>query len=108
MSSSESESDYDENVADNGQNEKGGTNSDGEEAGETSLSRETSDKTFAELGLVDVLCEACDKVGWKKPSKIQAEANRAKASPAPTPKRRAATPTDAWTKRPKPATRAAC
>ena len=33
MSSSESESDYDENVADNGQNEKGGTNSDGEEAG---------------------------------------------------------------------------
>ena len=29
------------------------------------------------------------------PSKIQAEANRAKASPAPTPKRRAATPTDA-------------
>ena len=36
--------------------------------------KEVSDKTFAELGLVDVLCEACDKVGWKKPSKIQAEA----------------------------------
>merc|ERR1719244_2431746 len=35
---------------------------------------ESSDKTFAELGLVDVLCEACEKVGWKKPSKIQAEA----------------------------------
>jgi len=76
MSSSESESDYDENVADNQQNEKGGNSSGGEEqeAEETSLTKETSDKTFAELGLVDVLCEACDKVGWKKPSKIQAEA----------------------------------
>jgi len=76
MSSSESESDYDENVADNQQNEKGGISSGGEEqeAEETSLTKETSDKTFAELGLVDVLCEACDKVGWKKPSKIQAEA----------------------------------
>ena len=74
MSSSESESDYDENVADNDQIQEGGTNSDGEEAGDTSLAKETSDKTFAELGLVDVLCEACDKVGWKKPSKIQAEA----------------------------------
>jgi len=76
MSSSESESDYDENVADNQLNEKGGNSSGGEEqeAEETSLTKETSDKTFAELGLVDVLCEACDKVGWKKPSKIQAEA----------------------------------
>ena len=36
--------------------------------------RDSSDKTFASLGLVDVLCEACEKVGWKKPSRIQAEA----------------------------------
>ena len=36
--------------------------------------KEESNKTFAELGLVDVLCEACEKVGWKHPSKIQAEA----------------------------------
>jgi len=36
--------------------------------------KEESKKTFAELGLVDVLCEACEKVGWKHPSKIQAEA----------------------------------
>ena len=35
---------------------------------------DSSDKTFASLGLVDVLCEACEKVGWKKPSRIQAEA----------------------------------
>jgi len=35
---------------------------------------DASEKTFASLGLVDVLCEACEKVGWKKPSRIQAEA----------------------------------
>lgn len=31
-------------------------------------------KTFADLGLEDFLCEACEKIGWKKPSKIQKEA----------------------------------
>jgi len=36
--------------------------------------KDSSDTTFAALGLVDVLCEACDKVGWKKPTRIQAEA----------------------------------
>nr|XP_002129468.1 probable ATP-dependent RNA helicase DDX47 [Ciona intestinalis] len=30
--------------------------------------------TFQSLGVVDVLCETCDKLGWKKPSKIQEEA----------------------------------
>jgi len=35
---------------------------------------EESTVTFKDLGLVDVLVEACDKVGWKKPSKIQEEA----------------------------------
>ncbi len=29
------------------------------------------DVTFESLGLVDVLCQACSKLGWKKPSKIQ-------------------------------------
>ena len=28
---------------------------------------------FQDLGLVDVLCEAAAKMGWKKPSKIQRE-----------------------------------
>merc|ERR1719323_516890 len=70
MSSSESESDYDENVPDNDQNVK----DDSDQDEEAPVTREASDKTFAELGLVDVLCEACEKVGWKKPSKIQAEA----------------------------------
>ncbi|CAG4982800.1 unnamed protein product [Colias eurytheme] len=30
--------------------------------------------TFKDLGLVDVLCEACLELKWKKPSKIQKEA----------------------------------
>ncbi|XP_072168550.1 probable ATP-dependent RNA helicase DDX47 [Diadema setosum] len=29
--------------------------------------------TFNSLGVVDVLCEACEKLQWKSPSKIQAE-----------------------------------
>uniref|UniRef100_A0AC35G834 RNA helicase n=1 Tax=Panagrolaimus sp. PS1159 TaxID=55785 RepID=A0AC35G834_9BILA len=29
-------------------------------------------KTFAELGVNEVLCEACERLGWKIPSKIQA------------------------------------
>ncbi len=31
-------------------------------------------QTFADLGLTDVVVEACKAVGWKKPSKIQEEA----------------------------------
>jgi ATP-dependent RNA helicase DDX47/RRP3 len=29
-------------------------------------------KTFAELGVNEVLCEACERLGWNIPSKIQA------------------------------------
>merc|ERR1719234_1441614 len=36
--------------------------------------KEEADKTFSELGLDPVLVEATTKVGWKKPSRIQAEA----------------------------------
>jgi len=32
------------------------------------------DVTFKSLGVVDVLCEACESLKWKKPSKIQREA----------------------------------
>jgi len=79
MSSSESDSEYDENVPDNEQEQNDNpdsANSDENEENEDNRENptESSDKTFAELGLVDVLCEACEKVGWKKPSKIQAEA----------------------------------
>jgi len=76
MSSSESDSEYDENVPDNEQEENDNpdmNDSENEDVNEDNPT-ESSDKTFAELGLVDVLCEACEKVGWKKPSKIQAEA----------------------------------
>ncbi|KAI7736639.1 hypothetical protein M8C21_025724 [Ambrosia artemisiifolia] len=31
-------------------------------------------KSFKELGICDQLIEACDSLGWKNPSKIQAEA----------------------------------
>jgi len=79
MSSSESDSEYDENVPDNEQEQNDNhdsANSDENEGNEDNGDNptESSDKTFAELGLVDVLCDACEKVGWKKPSKIQAEA----------------------------------
>eukprot|EP00795_Rhopilema_esculentum_P009080 gene9079-16734_t len=30
--------------------------------------------TFASLGVVDVLCQACERLGWKSPTKIQKEA----------------------------------
>ncbi|KAI4794139.1 hypothetical protein KUCAC02_032248, partial [Chaenocephalus aceratus] len=31
-------------------------------------------KTFKDLGVTEVLCEACDQLGWKTPTKIQIEA----------------------------------
>lgn len=31
-------------------------------------------KTFAELGVREELVKACERLGWKNPSKIQAEA----------------------------------
>uniref|UniRef100_A0A3B3UF27 Probable ATP-dependent RNA helicase DDX47 n=1 Tax=Poecilia latipinna TaxID=48699 RepID=A0A3B3UF27_9TELE len=31
-------------------------------------------KTFKDLGVTEVLCEACDQLGWKSPTKIQVEA----------------------------------
>ena len=36
--------------------------------------RQQVDKTFEDLGLVDTLCERCEALGWKKPTKIQVEA----------------------------------
>ncbi|XP_073429102.1 probable ATP-dependent RNA helicase DDX47 isoform X5 [Dendrobates tinctorius] len=35
---------------------------------------EEKDKTFGDLGVTDVLCETCEQLGWKKPTKIQIEA----------------------------------
>lgn len=40
---------------------------------EDEIPDEESGKTFKDLGLVDVLCEACESLKWHKPSKIQLE-----------------------------------
>lgn len=40
---------------------------------ETEPSAPTVPKTFKELGLIDSLCEACDKMGYKAPTPIQSE-----------------------------------
>ncbi|KAG9331792.1 hypothetical protein JZ751_016994 [Albula glossodonta] len=37
-------------------------------------SEKETPKTFKELGVTDVLCEACEQLGWKSPTKIQVEA----------------------------------
>ncbi|KAM7335618.1 hypothetical protein ACRRTK_006095 [Alexandromys fortis] len=43
------------------------------EAVQTATEEEEA-KTFKDLGVTDVLCEACDQLGWAKPTKIQIEA----------------------------------
>lgn len=40
---------------------------------ETEPSAPSAPKTFKELGLIDSLCEACDKMGYKAPTPIQSE-----------------------------------
>ncbi|KAJ8384001.1 hypothetical protein AAFF_G00212450 [Aldrovandia affinis] len=42
-----------------------------EDVGE--IEKETP-KTFKDLGVTEVLCEACEQLGWKTPTKIQVEA----------------------------------
>ncbi|XP_063226295.1 probable ATP-dependent RNA helicase DDX47 [Bacillus rossius redtenbacheri] len=38
------------------------------------LNDDSPEITFKDLGVVDVLCEACEQIKWKTPSKIQREA----------------------------------
>ncbi|XP_030058942.1 putative ATP-dependent RNA helicase DDX47 [Microcaecilia unicolor] len=45
-----------------------------EEECEPSVEVREEKKTFKELGVTDVLCEACEQLGWKQPTKIQLEA----------------------------------
>merc|ERR1711935_666693 len=70
MSSSESESE--EQVQEEGDEEKGIEEELVEDEDHKGV--ETTKKTFEELGLNEVLLETVDKVGWKKPSRIQEEA----------------------------------
>ncbi|XGW27006.1 hypothetical protein V3C99_007523 [Haemonchus contortus] len=41
------------------------------EEGEDNTPEEQTSKTFKELGVCDALCEACDRLDWKTPTKIQ-------------------------------------
>ncbi|XP_027046480.1 probable ATP-dependent RNA helicase DDX47 [Pocillopora damicornis] len=41
---------------------------------EDEVDKDGEDVTFKSLGIVDVLCEACQQLGWKSPTKIQREA----------------------------------
>ncbi|KAJ8344949.1 hypothetical protein SKAU_G00291420 [Synaphobranchus kaupii] len=47
------------------------TDSGGEDAGE---GEKETPKCFKDLGVTEVLCEACEQLGWKIPTKIQVEA----------------------------------
>ncbi|XP_046854622.1 probable ATP-dependent RNA helicase DDX47 [Xenia sp. Carnegie-2017] len=40
---------------------------------EENLAEKEEISSFKDLGVTDILCEACEKVGWKKPTKIQQE-----------------------------------
>ncbi|KFM69135.1 putative ATP-dependent RNA helicase DDX47, partial [Stegodyphus mimosarum] len=45
-----------------------------EEGSSLSESEVKADVSFQSLGVVDVLCEACDQLKWKTPTAIQIEA----------------------------------
>jgi ATP-dependent RNA helicase DDX47/RRP3 len=80
MSSSESEAEKDqveaeENVGNSEQESPKDQEVAEENVGNCELDKEEEiTTTFKDLGIVDVLCEACESLGWKHPSKIQIEA----------------------------------
>ncbi|XP_065207483.1 probable ATP-dependent RNA helicase DDX47 [Planococcus citri] len=47
--------------------------SESDSAEDAEIKPEESSVTFKDLGVVDVLCEACEKLQWKAPTKIQRE-----------------------------------
>uniref|UniRef100_A0A8D0A6G8 RNA helicase n=1 Tax=Sander lucioperca TaxID=283035 RepID=A0A8D0A6G8_SANLU len=51
-----------------------GLSSDCDNSHLSSGENEEAVKTFKDLGVTEVLCEACDQLGWKSPTKIQIEA----------------------------------
>ncbi|KAK7939056.1 hypothetical protein WMY93_002382 [Mugilogobius chulae] len=51
-----------------------GSSSEDENSNVTGEGSEQTGKTFKDLGVTEVLCEACDQLGWKAPTKIQTEA----------------------------------
>lgn len=67
---SDSSSDSEQEAQLEGSNEE---NSNDPQTGELETKDNESEKTFADLGIVEPLCQACESLGWKKPSKIQVE-----------------------------------
>ena len=67
---SDSSSDSEQEAQLEGSNEE---NSNDPQTGELKTKDNESEKTFADLGIVEPLCQACESLGWKKPSKIQVE-----------------------------------
>ena len=67
---SDSSSDSEQEAQLEGSNEE---NSNDPQTGELETKDTESEKTFADLGIVEPLCQACESLGWKKPSKIQVE-----------------------------------
>uniref|UniRef100_UPI003AACCD38 probable ATP-dependent RNA helicase DDX47 isoform X3 n=1 Tax=Centroberyx gerrardi TaxID=166262 RepID=UPI003AACCD38 len=51
-----------------------GSSSDDDNSDVISGENDEAVKTFKDLGVTEVLCEACDQLGWKSPTKIQIEA----------------------------------
>ncbi|XP_035036251.2 probable ATP-dependent RNA helicase DDX47 [Hippoglossus stenolepis] len=63
-----------ENVKTNRDATHDGSSSDEDEGEVKAVAVEAPVKSFKELGVTEVLCEACDQLGWKVPTKIQVEA----------------------------------
>ncbi|KAK6023038.1 hypothetical protein OSTOST_11241 [Ostertagia ostertagi] len=56
------------------QRTKGIHDGDSSEADDDELHEEQEPKTFKQLGVCDALCEACERLDWKIPTKIQVAA----------------------------------
>ncbi|KAB7494549.1 ATP-dependent RNA helicase DBP10 [Armadillidium nasatum] len=46
---------------------------DGQEQQQETINETKASKSFKDLGVIDVLCDACERVGWKSPTAIQVE-----------------------------------
>jgi len=73
MSSSESEAEDVKNIPEEKQQDEK-TESEEEDVKDITEERQQDEKTFKDLGLDEELCQRCESLGWKKPTKIQCEA----------------------------------
>jgi len=73
MSSSESEAEDVKNITEEKQQDEK-TESEEEDVKDITEERQQDEKAFKDLGLDEELCQRCENLGWKKPTKIQCEA----------------------------------